>query len=232
VSGSRSETWFVLQSGPGSPAYNMAVDELLLETAADRGVPLLRFYGWTQPAATFGYFQRLRDVERSTTLRPLMRRPTAGGIVPHDLDWTYSLTFPATHPWWSLDARESYRRLHLWVQVSLDCFRLVTTLANEAQKLDPLQCFAGPDALDVLVEGGGKIAGAAQRRNKHGLLIQGSLQMGPDLDRTRWERSMLDTAHERWGLNWEPWSPSADWATQAQSRSESKFMSESYLRRR
>ena len=80
------------------------------------GRPVLRFYGWTEPAATFGYFQKYADVERATRLRPLIRRPTGGGIVPHDADWTYSLVFPPGHEWHSLKAEESYRRVHEWIR--------------------------------------------------------------------------------------------------------------------
>ena len=47
-----------------------------------------RFYAWLEPAATFGYFQRFAEVERMTLLRPLLRRPTGGGLVPHAADWT------------------------------------------------------------------------------------------------------------------------------------------------
>src|ERR1043166_9908910 len=90
----------------------MAVDEALLEAMPRLGMPVLRFYGWTEPAASFGYFQKYAQVERATFLRPLVRRPTGGGIVPHDADWTYSLTFPTSNDWYSLRAVESYRRGH------------------------------------------------------------------------------------------------------------------------
>ena len=96
--------WLLMPSGPCPPAFNMALDEALLESMSRLGRPVLRFYGWTEPAATFGYFQKYADVERATHLRPLIRRPTGGGIVPHDADWTYSLVFPPGHEWHSLKA--------------------------------------------------------------------------------------------------------------------------------
>ena len=66
-----------------------------------------RFYGWMEPAATFGYFQKYSSVERATLLRPLVRRLTGGGIVPHDADWTYSFAVPPGHEWHSLAAIET-----------------------------------------------------------------------------------------------------------------------------
>ena len=107
----------------------MALDEALLEAMPRLGQPVLRFYSWTEPATTFGYFQKHRDVERATLLRPLIRRPTGGGIVPHDADWTYSLVFPASHEWHSLKATESYRRVHEWIQAAFARVNVPTELA-------------------------------------------------------------------------------------------------------
>ena len=106
----------------------MALDEALLESMPRLGRPVLRFYGWTEPAATFGYFQKYADVERATHLRPLIRRPTGGGIVPHDADWTYSLAFPPGHEWHSLKAEESYRRIHEWIQKAFAKLNVATNL--------------------------------------------------------------------------------------------------------
>lgn len=181
----------------------MALDEALLESVATLGRPVLRFYGWTAPAATFGYFQRYADVARMTCLRPLIRRPTAGGLVPHEQDWTYSLVFPPSHEWYGLRAGESYRRLHEWIRASLARVRVPSELAPCCAKELPGQCFAGAEKFDLLSQGR-KIAGAAQRRNRHGLLIQGSVQPPPPgVARAEWEQALCDIARIEWGVEWQ-----------------------------
>src|SRR6266498_3246716 len=122
--------WLLLNSGPGPAAFNMALDEALLEAMPRLGKPVLRFYGWTEPAASFGYFQKFAEVERATLLRPLVRRPTGGGIVPHDADWTYSLIVPAGSEWHSLRAVESYRCMHEWLQAAFARLNVATELAS------------------------------------------------------------------------------------------------------
>jgi lipoate-protein ligase A len=194
--------WLLLNSGPCAAAYNMALDEALLEAMPRLHQPVLRFYGWAEPAASFGYFQKFVEVERATLLRPLVRRPTGGGIVPHDADWTYSLAFPAGHEWHSLRAEESYRRVHEWVQAAFAKLKVETQLASCCKKSAPGQCFVGYEKSDVLWHGQ-KIAGAAQRRNKLGLLIQGSVQPPPlDLAKVDWQEAMCEAATERWRADW------------------------------
>ena len=196
-----SAQWQLINSGPGDAAFNMALDEALLESATRLGSPVLRFYGWSQPAATFGYFQHYSEIERTTPLRPLIRRPTGGGLVPHDADWTYSLAFPAGHEWHSLRAEESYKRVHEWIQATFTRLGVATELATCCKKTAPGQCFVGHEKSDLLWHGK-KIAGAAQRRNKSGLLIQGSVQPPPgSLLRADWEAAMLDSSNHKsgWG---------------------------------
>ena len=189
----------MVNSGPCDAAFNMALDEALLESATRIGSPVLRFYGWSQPAATFGYFQHYTEIERTTLLRPLIRRPTGGGLVPHDADWTYSLAFPAGHEWHSLRAEESYKRVHEWIQAAFTRLGVATELATCCKKTAPGQCFVGHEKSDLLWHGK-KIAGAAQRRNKSGLLIQGSVQPPPgSLLRADWEAAMLDSSNHKSG---------------------------------
>jgi len=236
--------WLLLDSGPCPPAFNMALDEALLEAVSRLGKPVLRFYGWTEPAATFGYFQKYADVARATLLRPLVRRPTGGGIVPHDADWTYSLVFPPGHEWHLLKAEESYRRIHEWIQATFAVLDMVTELASARKKSVTAsgssrreeapfsnvehgvenaessqslltsaatdQCFTGHEKSDLLWHGL-KIAGAAQRRNKLGLLIQGSVQPSPlhrsevrnqKSERAVWQDTMRTVGSERLGIQW------------------------------
>lgn len=183
----------------------MALDEALLENAAEIGKPVLRFYGWNELAATFGYFQKFSDVERATHLRPLIRRPTGGGIVPHDVDWTYSFTMPPNHEWHLLKAEESYRRIHKWICDAFAKLKIETELASHSKKSLPGQCFVGHEKSDLLWHGK-KIAGAAQRRNKLGLLIQGSIQPPVKMNRTAFENAMLVVAMEDFKIKWETFS--------------------------
>jgi len=223
--------WVRLDSGPGAPAYNMAVDEALLEAAPALGQPVLRFYGWTEPAATFGYFQKISEIERVTRLRPLVRRPTGGGLVPHDADWTYSLAFPPAHAWHALRATESYERVHQWLRAAFARLGVAAELAPCCRKEIPGQCFAGHEKSDLLWHGR-KIAGAAQRRTKTGLLIQGSVQPPPGADRRDWQQAMGDAAQTDWGAHWEPWEISGALAGRVRELVETKYARADYNRRR
>jgi len=195
--------WRFLNSGPCEAAFNMALDESLLEFCSVFGAPVLRFYGWTQAAATFGYFQHYHEIERATKLRPLVRRPTGGGLVPHDADWTYSIAFPTTHEWYSLSAKESYQRVHEWIAAAFGRTGVETVLADCCRKPMPGQCFVGYEKSDVLWQGR-KIAGAAQRRTKFGLLIQGSVQPPPvNLAKSDWQAAMCVAAIGQWCSGWQ-----------------------------
>src|SRR6185436_10072994 len=169
------DSWLLFDSGPGNFAFNMAMDEALLEAMPRLGQPVLRFYSWTDQSASFGYFQKYSNVEKMTLLRPLVRRPTAGGLVPHGADWTYSLAFPTVHEWYSLTAIQSYERVHRWIQSAFVLANVPTELAAERRQAGAGQCFVGYEKHDLLWRGQ-KIAGAAQRRTRDGLLIQGSVQ--------------------------------------------------------
>ncbi len=219
--------WYLLNSGKGSAAFNMALDEGLLQAMPRLQTPLLRFYGWTEPAASFGYFQKFSSVERVTRLRPLVRRPTGGGIVPHDADWTYSFVVPPGHDWHLLAAIGSYRRIHEWIQRAFSRMKIPTELAQAKKAAGgadmPGECFTGHEKFDLLWHGR-KIAGAAQRRNKLGLLIQGSVQPPPvSVARGDWENAMQAAAVELFAIEWKEFLPDENLSAHAEELARQKY---------
>jgi lipoyl(octanoyl) transferase len=215
----------------------MALDEALLEAASRLGAPVLRFYGWTEPAATFGYFQKCADVERATPLRPLIRRPTGGGIVPHESDWTYSLVFPPGHEWPALKAEVSYRRVHQWIQRAFVRLNVATELASSRHPSPVTRhssqgCFVGHEKSDLLWHGK-KIAGAAQRRNQLGLLIQGSVQPPVTaIGRTDWEEAMAEVGCAEFGAEGSIFEPDPALRERAESLARQKYSAREFIARR
>jgi lipoate-protein ligase A len=228
------QSWFLLRSKASAAADNMAMDEALLEASPALAQPVLRFYSWTEPAATFGYFQKHAEIEKATHLRPLVRRPTGGGLVPHDADWTYSLVFPPSDPWYSLKAPASYRRIHEWLRIAFQRLDVATELATDSRKKSPGQCFAGYECSDVLWHGR-KIAGAAQRRTRGGLLIQGSVQpppISPPVARGAWEQAMCDVGHIEFGAQWREFKLDLSFAARVAELASKRYAQSAYNRRR
>ena len=162
---------------------NMAIDEALLESAT---VPSIRFYGWHSPALSFGYFGRFSDVAIYAGERNLVRRWTGGGIVFHGDDITYSIVLPSSDPAFLESSMTIYEKIHRALAGALnaigqkafvagggDAGRVLATEATITASGD--NCFANPVRADVMVDGR-KVAGAAQRRTRRGLLHQGSIQ--------------------------------------------------------
>jgi lipoyl(octanoyl) transferase len=226
------DLFFLLESGAGGFAFNMALDEALLEWVSYLGRPVLRFYSWTEAVASFGYFQKVALIEQLTALRPLVRRPTGGGLVPHDADWTYSVIIPPAHPWYGLRAESSYERVHRWLQGAFTDLGATATLAPCARQEMPGQCFSGYEKHDLLWLGR-KIAGAAQRRTRAGLLIQGSVQPPPAVrDRALWQRAMCGFATRAWAVGWVPLVLPSDLAERAACLARDKYSQDAHNRRR
>ena len=182
-----SVTLDLLPTRNGGAAENMAVDFLLLQRYPRPGAARFRHYGWHRPAFTFGYAQKFSFVRTQWPADvhfDVCRRPTGGGVVDHRDDWTYALVIPRGHRLEDLRATQSYREIHEALAAAL---RAQGVAAVTKQAGDPAGvpftaagtegvCFQRAEIYDVVHEGTGeKIAGAAQKRNKHGLLFQGSI---------------------------------------------------------
>ncbi len=54
--------WRIITDRPRSGAENMAVDEAILESVVNKSsAPVIRFYSWSSPCVTIGYFQRMYE---------------------------------------------------------------------------------------------------------------------------------------------------------------------------
>ncbi len=176
----------LLPTRTGGAAENMATDFLLLQRYPAAAHARFRHYGWHRPAFTFGYSQKIAWVR--TQLPPgetfdLCRRPTGGGVVDHREDWTYTLVIPRGHSLEEARATESYRAVHAALAEALVAQGVPAELKKAVEPADdgnpagPGVCFQRPELYDVVhASTGEKIAGAAQKRNKHGLLFQGSIE--------------------------------------------------------
>jgi lipoyl(octanoyl) transferase len=160
----------IREERPRSAAENMAVDETLFLTA---NCPVLRFYRWIRPAVSFGYFTSWKEVALRFSERDLVRRWTGGGIVEHGQDLTYSLVCPNAA---SLPTTIGfYRFVHLAIANILRKSGCPVEIAQLTEPIQSSACFEKAVRFDLKLRGE-KIAGAAIRRNRKGLLLQGSIQ--------------------------------------------------------
>jgi lipoyl(octanoyl) transferase len=189
----------------GGASENMACDFLLLKRypAERRSHARFRHYGWHRPAFTFGYSQKIAYVRAQLPpdeVVELCRRPTGGGVVDHRNDWTYTLVIPRAHPLYDQPAPRSYQIIHAAITDALRALGQRVELKESCEPAEtgdgetcsaptgPTVCFTRPERYDVIhTITGAKVAGAAQKRTKEGLLFQGSLA-----------RATLDTA-----LDWD-----------------------------
>jgi lipoate-protein ligase A len=176
---------------PAPGPWNMAVDEVLLETAARWGDSTLRFYRWCEPTLSLGYFQQYADRFEHAASREAtaVRRLTGGGAILHDHELTYSLSAPAGHPWVS-ERDRLYTTIHATLIDALAALGTHAALCQPtpapAGHSEPLLCFQRRAPGDVLI-GATKVAGSAQRRRRGAVLQHGSVLLArsaavPELD--------------------------------------------------
>ncbi|MDD4099192.1 MAG: biotin/lipoate A/B protein ligase family protein, partial [Lentisphaeria bacterium] len=228
------EIWDFWADGRHDPAFNMAADEALLETGPARGRPLLRFYAWDRLAVSIGYVQRRSAAPEGFAV---VRRPTGGGVVYHDHDFTYTVVFPAGHWLTSLDRVASYDRVNQAVQAGLAALSCQADLADQdiPHTVDRLTmvCFQNPTKYDVLLDGV-KIAGSAQRRTAQGILHQGSIHFGGPLPypRPKLAQALLDGFAAVLGVTTAPFAPTAELLQDINHRRDHKFATSEWNARR
>jgi lipoate-protein ligase A len=182
--------WRLLYTPPSTGAWNMAVDESILEHI-HRGVakPTLRLYAWNPPCLSLGHAQSFKDVDM-TRLRArgwdVVRRLTGGRAILHTDELTYSVTGSVDESVLSGGVLESYNRIAQALMFAIRDLGLpveMKELADEpsALNLNPV-CFEVPSTYEITVNEK-KLIGSAQARKKEGVLQHGSLPLAGDLTR-------------------------------------------------
>ncbi|MHB1425191.1 MAG: lipoate--protein ligase family protein [Gemmataceae bacterium] len=157
-------------------SWNMAADEALLE-AAIVGTASFRFYGWSQPTLSLGYFQQAALTRSYPRLGELawVRRASGGSALVHHLEATYALALPPGPPWQKIG--DSWlRRMHGFLADALASLGVAVRLCGdrEEKKLGDVLCFLHHTAGDLLI-GESKVVGSAQRKQRGALLQHGSI---------------------------------------------------------
>ena len=185
-------------------AWNMAVDEALLASAAETSAWQLRLYGWRVPTLSLGYFQRYdeRLAHAASRQAAAVRRASGGGAIVHDQELTYSLALPVRRG--DRDHRRLYAVVHAALVRMLNSSGVPATLQGpvpEQPRQQPFLCFQRRTEGDVLVADA-KIVGSAQRRSREAVLQHGSLLIAqsasaPELPGLE-SLAALRLAHEEW----------------------------------
>lgn len=167
----------IIDSEPQSGQWNMAADEVLLESAISSNVATLRWYRWHTATVSLGYFQKLNELAGDPVLSrlPVVRRLSGGGAIIHDNELTYCLALPGTQPLFH-QPHELYDIVHVAIATELGHLGFPVTVRGTDGKLadEPMLCFQRKNSHDVTLNQK-KVLGSAQRRRRGAIMQHGSL---------------------------------------------------------
>jgi len=184
--------WRLLLTSPARGAWNMAVDEAVLEHIGHgESYPTLRLYAWDPACLSLGHAQPFSDVDVNRLRErgwEVVRRATGGRAILHTDELTYSVIAPNDEPRVEGGVLESYNRLAQALLAAVKNLELpvemkeaVGHVSNVTNTTNPV-CFEVPSAYEITVDGK-KLIGSAQARKKEGVLQHGSLPLTGDLAR-------------------------------------------------
>jgi lipoate-protein ligase A len=181
--------WRLLITHPAHGAWNMAVDEAILEHIyRNKSLPTLRLYAWDPPCLSLGHAQPFADVDRNRLEHhgwEVVRRVTGGRAILHTDELTYSVIAPSNEPRVEGSILESYNRLAQALLSAVQSLEIPVEIkkdkVSENSTANPV-CFEVPSTYEITVNGK-KLIGSAQARKKEGVLQHGSLPLTGDLSR-------------------------------------------------
>lgn len=181
-----TRSWRLIDTGPLDPFTNMAVDEALASCFVPASsLPILRLYGWEPPALSLGRFQNPAEALDLDLCRaenvPVVRRMTAGGIIYHHEELTYSIICGPNDLPAGLSVKQSFRHLCGFL---IEMYRRLGCAASFAVDCGPEAslgertpfCYAGHEDYDILIHGK-KVGGNAQRRGRKVIFQHGSIPL-------------------------------------------------------
>ncbi len=230
-----NDTWHLWRDTARSPQMNMAVDDVLLQNCDSCTQTILRFYEWSQPAYTIGYFQPLASAAAGDCV--VIRRPSGGGVVDHRNDFTFTLVFPQKSDLFQCDRFESYRLINdavrdAMVSLGMECFLFGGDVPKGFDRAF-LVCFQQPAKFDVVNERG-KLCGGAQRRKRFGMLHQGSLLLDqlPDVSRVELADALTTAFSSAFEITFEEFVPTSRLMTDAEKLAQTRYSSDAWNHRK
>ena len=181
--------WRLLITPPARGAWNMALDESILEQIGrNESAPTLRLYAWEPACLSLGHAQPFADVDTARLKQhgwEVVRRATGGRAILHTDELTYSVIAPLDEPTVAGSILESYNRIAQALLMAVKSLELPVEMkegkANNGATPNPV-CFEVPSTYEITVDGK-KLIGSAQARKKEGVLQHGSLPLTGDLTR-------------------------------------------------
>jgi lipoate-protein ligase A len=182
-------SWRLLITPAARGAWNMAVDESILEhIGRSESPPTLRLYAWDPPCLSLGHAQPFADVDAARLRQrgwEIVRRLTGGRAILHTDELTYSIIAPPDEPSVAGSVLESYNRIAQALLLAVKNLEIPVEMkegkADNGGTPNPV-CFEVPSTYEITVNGK-KLIGSAQARKKEGVLQHGSLPLSGDLTR-------------------------------------------------
>jgi len=183
--------WRLMITPPSSGAWNMSLDEAILEAVtAGSQLPTLRLYAWEPACLSLGHAQPVDDVDLPALEArgwQLVRRPTGGRAILHTDELTYSVCAHQENPVMTGGILESYRRISLALTRGLEKLEIKANAESQYGKPEGTNpyaavCFEVPSNYEITADGK-KLIGSAQARRSLGVLQHGSLPLFGDLTR-------------------------------------------------
>lgn len=182
-------SWRLLLDGAARGAWNMAVDEALVE-AVEVGAspPVLRLYRWSSPCLSLGASQPFAVVDAEFCAAhgvDVVRRPTGGRAVLHHHELTYLVAAPLGHPPLGRELQGVYTSICRALVAGLRRLgvdaRLAAGMAGQPliRPTQAIPCFVGPAPGEIVV-GERKLVGSAMRRVGNSILQHGSILLDWD----------------------------------------------------